>query len=142
MQWLTLLVRVWKQTAGALCGDGLCSLRNESKICPGQEEGIVGLWERLTSGESAGKFRLVNCPRGHEALHGDHTAQAWNHDAQECVPCAKGRECHLDTCVHCSACQMGKYKQVVGTNLCSKCPADTWNDRNGSSAFDDCEACE
>ena len=84
--------------SGATCANGFCALRTEDKRCPDSSKPIPGTWERSTSVDDAGRFRLTGCPPGFQT-------KTDSHDAQTCHPC-------LQT----------QYIINPNENACEKCP--------------------
>jgi len=71
--------------SGAVCpGSGFCALRTPGQNCTSDSAPIPGRWVRSTSGEDAGKYRLMGCPPGHQK-------QTVSHDTQKCHPCLESQ---------------------------------------------------
>ena len=70
--------------SGAMCSSGTCALRSQDQTCDGSSDSIPGTWVRSTSGDDAGKFRLISCPAGYQT-------QNTSHDTQKCHPCLESQ---------------------------------------------------
>ena len=58
---------------GARCSSGECALRSAAHNCTDGK--VPGRWERVRSGENAGKFWLVGCPSGFSTSNSSHDTQ-------------------------------------------------------------------
>ena len=67
--------------SGAVCPfSGFCALRTPDLNCTSNSGPIPGTWVLSTSGEDAGKYRLIGCPAGYQT-------QNASHDTAKCHPC-------------------------------------------------------
>eukprot|EP00961_Rhodomonas_salina_P260153 3515615-Rhodomonas_salina.1 len=62
-------------------------------------------------------YVLQHCPRGH-FVQNTNTQNRFDADIQRCVECSEGLECVENTCIECTECRPGTYKDVPGTFGC------------------------
>ena len=85
-------------------------------------------------------YLLTACPTGYWLVS---TGVSGSFDAavQECQPCPEGTECTLQSCVACSACLAGQYKDSKNAAPCQPCKADTYSSVVGAKTANDCLSC-
>jgi hypothetical protein len=87
------------------------------------------VWEEIE-----GQYLLRTCPSGHHVTAS--TAQQ-----QRCLPCLEGHECVNTSCVTCTKCAPGFYKETVSAQACSGCPQNTYRTIPGATELAFCLSC-
>ena len=90
-------------------GSGFCALRTPDLNCTSNSGPIPGTWVLSTSGEDAGKYRLIGCPAGYQTQNASHdtakchrcldTQYIINPDKDACQRCPPGLICQGDNVV-------------------------------------------
>ena len=81
-------------------------------------------------------FVLESCPYGYQVIS---TEGEWQ--LQQCEACAEGFECVLQVCQICTVCETGKFKDLIGTQACTRCPQNTYNPVTNSKSTANCQSC-
>eukprot|EP00961_Rhodomonas_salina_P007510 101591-Rhodomonas_salina.1 len=101
-------------------------------------EWTIGKWVVMNDA-----YVLESCPRGYKVVNGLESDGSGDFDGarQICEPCGIGKECTENECTTCNECRPGHYKDMAGTEACSTCDVNTYNEGTGGDKRGDCAPC-